>query len=105
MERNGEGGEMTKKEVKKISIHQGGKVMAILYFIVSAIVFIPSGFYFLFRLEPGEAVIMFIMPFVHSVLAYLFVALISWLYNLIAKSFGGIEITLDNSDHSTLSTK
>ncbi|NGX42972.1 MAG: hypothetical protein K940chlam7_01262 [Chlamydiae bacterium] len=87
-----------KKQVSKISIHQSSKVIAILYFILSAIVAIPLGIYILLFHEVAGALCVFLAPFIYLIFFYILFAIFSWLYNLVASSFGGLEFTVTDID-------
>jgi hypothetical protein len=83
-----------KKQITQISIHQTAKVFAILYFVIIAIITVPTGIYYAFYLsDMMNAAAMFLAPFFGLILNYILSAIICALYNLIAKAFGGIEIT------------
>lgn len=86
------------QEVMKLSVHQTSKVVALFNFVMSALIYIPVGIYAIFALGMVEALMSFLFPFIYLVVSYLLVALGCWVYNLIASSFGGIEITLEDVD-------
>ena len=40
-----------------------------------------------------------LMPFIYGIIGYPVVAISCWLYNMVAKSAGGIEFTVEENDH------
>ena len=85
-----------KKQISRISIHQTSKVISLIYFVVSAVVCIPVGIFGLISTGNMESLFMVIVPVVYLVAGYIMIAVVSWVYNLIAASFGGIELTLQD---------
>lgn len=83
-----------KKQISRIALRQTAKVIAILVFILMAIISIPIGIYLLFTPERLSAISFFILPFIYALLAYIFWVVWGWFYNLIAKRTGGIEFDL-----------
>ncbi len=84
---------MKNKQLVNISVIQSSKVIAILYFVLSAIICLPVGIYLLFTAGFEQAFVYFLFPVIYLVLAFLGMALFFWTYNLIARSLGGIEFT------------
>ena len=90
-----------KTQIKNVSILQTSKVIAILY-AVFGLLFIPCGCIFTIigaaGDEPGLTVsgIMYIFfPIIYLVFGFIGVAIMSWVYNLIADRTGGIEFELE----------
>lgn len=77
-----------KKQVIHFAPAQAGKVMAMLYFVIS----LP--FVALFAFLPGKSALMMVLfPFFYCLSGFLFTALAAWVYNLVAGWVGGIEYT------------
>jgi hypothetical protein len=69
-----------------------------MYFVISAIFTMPMGLYFAFYLKDmTSAASLFIFPFLGAVFYYIFMAILLALYNLVAKSIGGLEFTLSDT--------
>ena len=86
-----------KRHITRIGPHQAGKVGAILYFVMGCLL-VP--FMLIPMLMGGDRAgpgVLFVlaMPILYCVLGYVFVVLMSWMYNVVASFVGGIEITLD----------
>lgn len=90
-----------KKQITKFSIHQTSKVFGILYFVFSALIAIPWGIYILATVGAGDALIMFLIPILYLIFGYIGFAIFSFIYNLVASAFGGIEFTIDECGCST----
>ncbi len=86
-----------KKQIKRFSMHQTSKVVSFFYFVVTAIICIPLGIYELIIDERLLAAEIFAMPFGYWGVIYVVTMGATWLYNLIASSFGGIEVELEDS--------
>jgi hypothetical protein len=74
-------------------------VLVILY-VAIGILFIPIGVVMILAGEQGKGIIYVLMPFIYGVIGYPLAALTCWIYNLIAKSVGGIEFTVED-EHNT----
>jgi hypothetical protein len=93
---------MTKTKVKKIGVLQTAKISAIIFFLISSIIVVPmmlimviiGGF-------SGETEIwikilpILLMPILYPIIGFLMTALWCWLYNVLAKRIGGIEIEFE----------
>jgi hypothetical protein len=88
-----------KKRIAHISIHQTSKVLAILY-VVLGLLFIPIGVILIISGQMVMGIIYVLMPFIYGIVGYPLVAGMCWVYNMIAKSVGGIEFTIENEDHA-----
>jgi hypothetical protein len=82
-------------QVSKISIHQTALVTGVLYGLIGIIL----GIMYIWRRldEDGSVADVFIgllMPIGYGLLTYLCVALGSWVYNKVARRFGGWEFEL-----------
>ena len=87
------------KRISHISIHQTSKVLAILY-VAIGLIFIPIGVIFIIADQKIIGIIYVLMPFIYGIIGYPLVAVMCWLYNMIAKSAGGIEFTVEDIDHA-----
>lgn len=83
-----------KKQISSIAIHQTSKILAILYFVITAIFCIPLGFLALLGGNSQGAIFFFLIPIFYLIGSYIITAIGSWLYNKIADYFGGIEVTV-----------
>jgi hypothetical protein len=91
-----------KKNITRFSIHQSSKVIAILYLVITAIIFIPMGISAIFYPpEPASeypTAFFFIAPIIYLILSYIVMAILLFIYNLIAKGVGGIEFDLSDEE-------
>ena len=87
-----------KKQITSISILPSAKISAIIMFAMSLIFVIP--FSIMFLALPSQntpkafGFIFPFLPFVYAFFGFLFTALACFVYNVIAKRFGGIELTM-----------
>jgi hypothetical protein len=93
---------MSKRRVKKIGVLQTSIVSAIIFFILSLIMVVPMmlvmGIAGVFSDNMGFAfggVFMIFMPIMYAVIGFLVTALWCWMYNVVAKWIGGIEIEVE----------
>ncbi len=92
--------------VKKIGVKQTAKFAAVFYLTITAIFFIPFALISLLVGALSEAgslglfpgVFMVFMPFVYAGIGFLMVAIMSVLYNFVAKRVGGVEIEIEKSE-------
>ncbi len=92
-----------KKQIKRLSPHQNGKVFGILM-AVSSLVFLMPMFLMMSLTMPnvdqhGNPVdfpkfIFLIMPILYLIFGYVFTAIGCWIYNILVKYIGGIEFEL-----------
>ena len=83
-----------KQQVSRLSPHQNGKVVGVLWAIVSLIIMIPifliaSAFGGAEKAFPLWAI--FIAPVIYLVISYIMTAIACLLYNVITPMTGGIE--------------
>jgi hypothetical protein len=88
-----------KKRLAHISIHQTSKVLAILY-IVLGLLFIPIGVILIISGQMVMGIVYVLMPFIYGIIGYPLAAVMCWVYNMVAKSVGGIEFTVEDNDHA-----
>lgn len=94
-----------KKQIKRLSPHQNGKVFGVLM-AASSLIFLLPMFLMMSLSMPsvdqhGNPVdfpkfIFLIMPVVYLVFGYVFVAIGCWIYNNLVKYIGGIEFVLED---------
>jgi len=87
-----------KKQIKHVAVHQSSKVLGILYFILSAIIVVPLTIYELISIGDPAVLISLITPFFWGAAGYVSSAVTFWVYNLVASSFGGIEVTFNGTE-------
>lgn len=85
-----------RKQVKNISLHQSSKVLALMQFILAAIVVLPIGSYVYWSTGETDTLTIFIIPFLYLIFGYLAGLLLFAVYNLVSRSFGGIEFELED---------
>lgn len=89
--------------IKRFGIVQTAKIAGIIYFLFTAVIFIPfgllaslfsvaeySGLGFLF-----SGVFVFLIPFLYGAVGFITTAIFCLIYNLIAGWIGGIEIEVE----------
>lgn len=82
------------KQIGRLSVHQTSKIIALIHFIISLIIIIPFTLW-LYAVSQEPAFFGYlILPFVNLVFSYIFAAIFCWIYNQVAKGFGGIEVEL-----------
>lgn len=94
------------KELKAIHGKQTAKVLAILTFVLIAVILVPVAVIMLIAGAAtggregakliGMGVIYLIMPIIYFPLMYVLIRLYSWIYNKVAARFGGIRFTLED---------
>ena len=87
-----------KKRLAHISIHQTSKVLTIFY-VAAGLFFIPLGVIMILAGQMTMGILYVLMPFIYGIIGYPVVAISCWLYNMVAKSAGGIEFTVEENDH------
>lgn len=96
---------MTKTRVKKIGVLQTSVISAIIFFFLSLVLVLPmlliTGIAGGFSDNMGFAfggIIMIFMPIIYGIMGFLMTALWCWIYNVIAKRIGGIEVELETME-------
>ena len=89
-----------KRRLTRIAPWQAAKVSALLYFLIGLVISIPFGLLALVLPPPPEANglgvgLFFVLPFMYAVAGLVFVPLMCWFYNLIARVVGGIEVSVE----------
>jgi len=93
---------MTKRRVKKIGVLQTSLISAIIFFFLSLIMVVPimlimgiaGGFSDNMGFAFGGLLFIF-MPIMYAIMGFLMTALWCWIYNVVAKMIGGIEIEVE----------
>lgn len=83
------------KKIAHISVHQSSKVIAILYFLITLVVTIPASVVLYFVYQDPIFFLYVAYPFVFAFVTYISTAILLWLYNIVANSFGGVEIEFE----------
>jgi hypothetical protein len=96
-----------KKQIRRLSPHQNGKVLGILMAISSLVIVIPMSF-FMFFITPdvdqrGNSVnfqqfIFILLPFIYLVFGYLATVIGCLIYNFLFKFIGGFEYESTDED-------
>lgn len=96
-----------KSRIKKISVFRAAKIVAVLYFIISLVIFEPLALMAFFARAQGIAypatangrqpspLLLMLAPIFYCIISFIFTALTCWLYNLVGSRMGGIEVELD----------
>ena len=83
------------KQIKSFNVLQTAKVIAALYFIFGLAVsvsIILVGLIERGHVGPRRLIVAVLSPFFYSTAGFVFIAVLCWLYNIIATRLGGIEI-------------
>ncbi len=86
------------KQITHISVFQTSKVIAVLYALISVLYTLIGIPMFIFSHGPLRvaALLYIFMPVIMLVFGFLFMALFCWLYNVVAKWVGGVEVTVQD---------
>ena len=91
------------KRISKIGVFQTSKVVAIIYFVISAIIFIPIGLLSTVvgadigsNLPIAGGFFFFLAPVFYGIGTFIVTAIGCWIYNLFASWTGGIEVELES---------
>lgn len=85
-----------RKQLIHFSIHQSSKVLAIVYFLLVLVFTVPVSIIMYFQMQDPTFFLFLFYPFLFAILTYISTAIMLWFYNLVAKSFGGIEFKLED---------
>ena len=90
-----------KKVLRQFSVHQTSKVLAIMTFFVGFL-FVPIGAAMLYfgtaAQTRGMGLAYVLLPFIYGIFCYPFFALYFWLYNIVARVVGGIEVSVETKN-------
>ncbi len=88
------------QQIKSFGILQTAKFAGVLYVVMTAIFAIPSGIVgALVAVIAGKpegliSLLFIVLPIFYGIFGFLMVALMCWLYNVVAARMGGVEIEL-----------
>jgi len=85
-----------RKQLIHFSIHQSSKVLAILYFLLVLIFTVPVSIIMYFQMQDPTFFLFLFYPFLFAILTYISTAIMLWFYNIVARSFGGIEFEFED---------
>ncbi|MGI8783518.1 MAG: hypothetical protein ACR2L2_07715 [Acidobacteriota bacterium] len=93
------------QQIKSFGIFQTSKFVAILYFIIMAVIAIIAAPFILLAgmatgNQPGAELglglgFLVVLPFLYAIVAFLGTALTCWIYNMLAGRVGGIAVELE----------
>ena len=86
-----------KKQITRISVLQTSKVVALFYALISLIYTIIGIFMIALASGPMKFIgmIYVVMPIFMLTVGFLMMLLCCWLYNIVAKWVGGVEVTVE----------
>jgi len=90
-----------KKQIKRFSVLQTSKVIAVIYVVMSAIFLIPIGLIMMMVGSQNNVfpfmggVMFFVMPLIYGLFAFIGGIIFCFFYNLVAKRTGGIEVEVE----------
>jgi len=83
-----------RKQIERISIHQTSKVIALIAFVFSALYAIPASIFMYYMSGGDTSFFAFLLfPVFMFIISYIMYVILFFVYNIIASSFGGIEVT------------
>ena len=93
------------RRINRIGVYQTSKVIGIIYFVITALVFIPMGLISLFLgsdsifnvFQLGGA-FLFFAPVLYGIIAFISTAIACFVYNIFARWTGGIELDLGTAE-------
>ena len=95
------------KRIKSFGIYQTSKVVAIILFFSSLVFVIPFGL-IMMKMTGGNhiqgfpfgggGVFIIILPFLYAIMGFIMTAIGCWIYNLVAKWTGGIELEFEDDE-------
>ena len=94
---------MKMQRIKRFGVAQTAKIVAIIYFIMIAVLFLPFGLIAyalgLFRgIGPFEGIMFLIAPILYGLVAFVATVIGCLVYNAIATRIGGIEIEIETTE-------
>jgi len=87
-----------KKQVSGISIKQSAKFIAVLYFIVSAIICVPFGIYAMIQFGFSEGGFIVFAPLLYGLFSFIFFVIFAFIYNVVADLVGGLEFEIKDAE-------
>ncbi len=86
-------------EIKSLEIFQNAKVLGAIYGMISVVFGVFAALFALARGHLGRALLFLIgVPILYTTLSFIFVAVLCWLYNEVARRIGGIQFELNSSE-------
>lgn len=95
--------------IKKIGVGSAAKIYGLTLALIGAIIGIPYGLFMstlLGNMQSGMPfgsafpfIIIIAIPIIYGLLGFIFGALFAWVYNIIAKKTGGLEIELSEPNN------
>ena len=92
-----------KKQIKRLSLHQNGKVFGCLIAVASLPFFLSTVVMMYIIAPQGEGsqsnlsnLVFLLFPLVYLFLAYLFAVIVCFVYNTLVKYIGGFEFILED---------
>jgi hypothetical protein len=83
-----------KKQITHISVHQSSKTIGLIY-LALLVVCVPIGLgVLIFDKNHGEGLIIIFLPFFYAIMGYVLSVIGFFIYNQVAKRFGGFEFTV-----------
>ncbi len=85
------------QEIKHIGVFQAAKMAAVLYLIISAVIVIPMMFIMMaFQREANPfGLLVLLLPLLYAILGFIFTAIFTWLYNVVAGMVGGLQVEIE----------
>lgn len=88
-----------KKQVNSFAVHQSSKVIALVYTLIFAIIIVLNLLFTVATIGFEPALLGFlIVPFISGAIIYVTTAIGLFLYNIVARSFGGIDVDVSNKE-------
>jgi len=84
-----------KKQIVKVSVAQSAKVLAVLYMVMSIPIVAVMAVIGLLGGGMAGMIAILVTPLIYGAVTFLCVGFIAWLYNMIAKHFGGLEFSTE----------
>jgi hypothetical protein len=83
-----------KKVLESVSPHSAGKLAAVMYGIMSLLL-VPVGVFMLLHggKDRAAGLVMIVAPIIYAPMGYVVTAFTCWLYNIMARHIGGLEVT------------
>lgn len=93
---------MNLRRIKRFGVMQTAKIVAVMYFLLTAMIFFPFGGLMMLigtdafdKVPFGGTRFLLLAPFFYAVVGFIFTAIGCAFYNLIARYTGGIEVEVE----------
>ncbi len=91
-----------KIQIVNVSVAQTAKVLAVLYMVISVPAFVVLALAGIVqRSFAGVFAAVIIAPLLYGAIVFLCTGLVAWLYNFVAKHYGGLEYSIEEMPCST----